>query len=116
VQCQLSEIKHQLFLYEAAESAAEFFSKVQKFWKKLCQRLWCLFPVVNSAYINFLTVHFVNVALVKLLICKSWLCTDMKDQHVIETLLSKKQQILLATQVVRMILKIDDVRAPNDQV
>ena len=42
--------------------------------------------------------------------------TDMKYQHVIETLLSKKQQILLATQVVRMILKIDDVRAPNDQM
>jgi len=41
---------------------------------------------------------------------------DMKEQHVIETLLSKKQQILLATQVVRMILKIDDVRAPNDKV
>jgi T-complex protein 1 subunit epsilon len=39
---------------------------------------------------------------------------DMKEQHVIEPLLSKKQQILLATQVVRMILKIDDVRAPND--
>lgn len=40
---------------------------------------------------------------------------DMKQQHVIETLLSKKQQIMLATQVVRMILKIDDVRAPNDR-
>lgn len=40
---------------------------------------------------------------------------DMKDQHVIETLLSKKQQIMLATQVVRMILKIDDVRAPQDR-
>lgn len=35
---------------------------------------------------------------------------DMKDQHVIETLHGKKQQILLATQLVRMILKIDDVR------
>jgi len=39
----------------------------------------------------------------------------MKDQHVVETLLSKKQQIMLATQVVRMILKIDDVRAPQDR-
>jgi T-complex protein 1 subunit epsilon len=39
----------------------------------------------------------------------------MKEQHVIEPLLSKKQQIMLATQVVRMILKIDDVRAPNDR-
>jgi len=39
---------------------------------------------------------------------------DMKEQHVIETLHSKKQQILLATQVVKMILKIDDVRCPDD--
>jgi len=34
---------------------------------------------------------------------------DMKEQHVVEGLQSKRQQILLATQVVRMILKIDDV-------
>lgn len=37
---------------------------------------------------------------------------DMKEQHVIETLTSKKQQISLATQLVRMILKIDDIRTP----
>jgi T-complex protein 1 subunit epsilon len=35
---------------------------------------------------------------------------DMKVQHVIETLHGKKQQISLATQLVRMILKIDDIR------
>jgi len=40
---------------------------------------------------------------------------DMKEQHVIEALLSKKQQIMLATQVVKMILKIDDIRAPSDR-
>jgi len=40
---------------------------------------------------------------------------DMKSQNVIETLVSKKQQILLATQVVKMILKIDDIRAPADR-
>lgn len=39
---------------------------------------------------------------------------NMKEQHVIETLRSKKQQILLATQLVKMILKIDDIRSPND--
>ena len=33
---------------------------------------------------------------------------DMKQQNVFETLIGKKQQMLLATQVVRMILKIDD--------
>ncbi|XP_046979598.1 T-complex protein 1 subunit epsilon [Schistocerca americana] len=40
---------------------------------------------------------------------------DMRQQHVIETLRSKKQQIVLATQLVKMILKIDDIRCPNDQ-
>lgn len=39
--------------------------------------------------------------------------SDMKDQRVIETLIGKKQQIQLATQLVRMILKIDDVRSPG---
>mmetsp|Transcript_636 Transcript_636/g.2518 ORF Transcript_636/g.2518 Transcript_636/m.2518 type:complete len:539 (-) Transcript_636:1532-3148(-) len=34
---------------------------------------------------------------------------DMKQQRVFETLIGKKQQIQLATQVVKMILKIDDV-------
>merc|ERR1712241_1209074 len=36
---------------------------------------------------------------------------DMKKQKVIESLHSKKSQILLATQLVKMILKIDDVRS-----
>lgn len=38
----------------------------------------------------------------------------MKAQNVIETLTSKTQQIVLATQLVKMILKIDDIRSPND--
>eukprot|EP00043_Microstomoeca_roanoka_P000790 m.29113 g.29113 ORF g.29113 m.29113 type:complete len:535 (+) comp10506_c0_seq1:85-1689(+) len=38
---------------------------------------------------------------------------DMKKQHVLETLIGKKQQISLATQLVKMILKIDDVREPS---
>ncbi|XP_076679330.1 chaperonin containing TCP1 subunit 5 [Andrena cerasifolii] len=38
---------------------------------------------------------------------------DMKVQNVVETLSSKTQQILLATQLVKMILKIDDIRSPN---
>ena len=41
--------------------------------------------------------------------------SDMKEKHVVESLHSKKQQIVLATQLVKMILKIDDVRTPNDQ-
>uniref|UniRef100_A0A4D5R963 T-complex protein 1 subunit epsilon n=1 Tax=Scolopendra viridis TaxID=118503 RepID=A0A4D5R963_SCOVI len=39
--------------------------------------------------------------------------SDMREQHVIETLIGKKQQISLATQLVKMILKIDDIRAPD---
>ncbi|XP_050358861.1 T-complex protein 1 subunit epsilon [Nymphalis io] len=41
---------------------------------------------------------------------------DMKAMNVIESLHSKKQQIALATQLVKMILKIDDVRSPADGV
>ncbi len=41
---------------------------------------------------------------------------DMKVQNVIETLIGKKQQINLATQLVKMILKIDDVRGPQGLV
>ena len=40
--------------------------------------------------------------------------SDMKTQNVIEALSSKREQIQLATQVVRMILKVDDVRVPDD--
>lgn len=35
--------------------------------------------------------------------------SDMKTQHVYDPLISKRQQFLLATQVVRMILRVDDV-------
>jgi len=37
----------------------------------------------------------------------------MREQNVFETLIGKKQQVLLATQVVKMILKIDDVISPS---
>lgn len=40
---------------------------------------------------------------------------DMREQHVIETLIGKKQQISLATQLVKMILKIDDIRVPDNK-
>lgn len=46
----------------------------------------------------------------KLVVCFS----DMKEQHVIETLIGKKQQISLATQLVKMILKIDDIRTQGE--
>jgi T-complex protein 1 subunit epsilon len=39
---------------------------------------------------------------------------NMKDQFVFETLIGKIQQFRLATQVVRMILKIDDVIKPSE--
>jgi T-complex protein 1 subunit epsilon len=39
---------------------------------------------------------------------------NMKQQRVFETLIGKQQQFLLATQLVKMILKIDDVIAPSE--
>jgi T-complex protein 1 subunit epsilon len=47
--------------------------------------------------------------------CMSKGTNDMKSQHVIETLIGKKQQINLATQLVKMILKIDDIRLPSEE-
>merc|ERR1711962_1443966 len=44
--------------------------------------------------------------------CMEMETSDMKEQYVIETLSSKKSQIQLATQLVKMILKIDDIRSP----
>jgi len=39
---------------------------------------------------------------------------DMKQQHVFDPLISKREQFLLATQLVKMVLKIDDVIAPGE--
>jgi len=39
---------------------------------------------------------------------------DMRTQKVFETLIGKQQQLLLATQLVKMILKIDDVISPSE--
>lgn len=39
---------------------------------------------------------------------------NMKNHSVVESLNSKKQQILLATQLVKLILKIDDVRSKGN--
>lgn len=44
----------------------------------------------------------------------SWQFPDMRDQNVIETLIGKQQQLMLATQLVKMILKIDDVISPSE--
>lgn len=41
--------------------------------------------------------------------CNNYGTNDMKLQHVCDPLISKKTQLLLATQLVRMILKIDDI-------
>jgi len=42
--------------------------------------------------------------------------SDMKKQKVFESMNSKKQQIQLATQVTKMILKIDDIIKPDEAV
>ena len=46
--------------------------------------------------------------------CNNTGINDMKIQHVCDPLISKKQQFLLATQLVKMILKIDDVITHNE--
>lgn len=46
--------------------------------------------------------------------CNNMGTTDMRVQGVMETLLGKRQQFLLATQVCKMILKIDDLIVTND--
>ena len=77
------------------------------------------FTVVGEYNINVITkLVFVciSVWVYNIYVCLFHVFADMKKQHVIETLLSKKQQIMLATQVVKMILKIDDVRAPSDRI
>ncbi|PWA55844.1 TCP-1/cpn60 chaperonin family protein [Artemisia annua] len=46
--------------------------------------------------------------------CNDTGTNDMREQNVFDTLIGKQQQILLATQVVKMILKIDDVITPSE--
>jgi len=46
--------------------------------------------------------------------CMSAGTTNMGEQGIYESVASKKQQLQLATQVVKMILKIDDVIAPQN--
>ena len=48
--------------------------------------------------------------------CKRVGTNDMKKQLVLETLSSKKAQIMLAVQVCKMILKIDDIRVHAEDV
>ena len=46
--------------------------------------------------------------------CNDTGTNDMREQNVFETYLSKRQQLFLATQVCKMILKIDDVIKPAE--
>eukprot|EP01053_Blabericola_migrator_P003880 Blabericola_migrator_1__3879@NODE_216_length_11289_cov_52_870166_g183_i0_p2_GENE_NODE_216_length_11289_cov_52_870166_g183_i0NODE_216_length_11289_cov_52_870166_g183_i0_p2_ORF_typecomplete_len539_score155_42Cpn60_TCP1/PF00118_24/1_2e171_NODE_216_length_11289_cov_52_870166_g183_i0846010076 len=48
--------------------------------------------------------------------CNSGVCADMLQRRVLESLGSKTHQLALATQVVKMILKIDDIIVPDDEV
>jgi T-complex protein 1 subunit epsilon len=47
------------------------------------------------------------------MVYKIFLILDMRSQHVFDPLISKRSQFLLATQLVKMVLKIDDVIAPG---
>lgn len=46
--------------------------------------------------------------------CNQMGTSDMRAQNVADPLISKRQQFLLATQLVKMILKIDDVITPTE--
>lgn len=46
--------------------------------------------------------------------CMATGTNDMREQRVFETLIGKQQQLLLATQLVKMILKIDDIISPSE--
>ncbi|CAK9186669.1 unnamed protein product [Ilex paraguariensis] len=46
--------------------------------------------------------------------CNNTGTNDTHEQNVFEALIGKQQQVLLATQVVKMILKIDDVISPSE--
>ena len=48
--------------------------------------------------------------------CNAVGTNDMREQKVFETLIGKQQQFVLATQVCRMILKIDDVIMPAEDL
>ncbi|KAK6590540.1 T complex chaperonin [Cryptosporidium xiaoi] len=47
--------------------------------------------------------------------CNSLCVSDMRDQKIFESLASKQHQLALATQAVKMILKIDDLIKPSEQ-
>lgn len=73
-----------------------------------------LAPMITNIYIYnlFIKFKFSNIfSIVKIIVILILL--DMKKQQVIETFHGKKQQILLAVQVVKQILKIDEVRATD---
>jgi len=67
----------------------------------------CIFNLFGEHHITNSFESLLNLIVLYLYI---FFLLDMKVQHVIETLHGKRQQITLATQLVRMILKIDDVR------
>lgn len=73
-------------------------------------RLVCCFPSANNllgAQLIFLKIAEKNPRLGVDAMARG--TNDMKEQHVFDTLIGKQQQFILATQVVKMILKIDDV-------
>ncbi|XP_051171886.1 T-complex protein 1 subunit epsilon [Leptopilina boulardi] len=69
-------------------------------------------PVNSLAEIKARQIAEYNAALG--IDCMNRGTSDMKVQNVIESLKSKTQQILLATQMVKMILKIDDIRSSSE--
>lgn len=71
-----------------------------------------LSPIETLAYVKAEQLRTGNAALG--VDCMQRGTNDMRAQKVFETLKGKEQQMLLASQLVKMILKIDDVIAPKE--
>ncbi|KAJ2823671.1 T-complex protein 1 subunit epsilon [Coemansia erecta] len=102
----------------AVERAADQVSSIEQYAMRSFARALDAIPMAlaeNSGLPPIETLSYVKSQQTKLGIsslgvdCMDTGVSDMKEQFVFDPLISKRQQFLLATQLVKMILKIDDV-------
>ncbi|KAJ2023904.1 T-complex protein 1 subunit epsilon, partial [Coemansia sp. S610] len=102
----------------AVEKAADQVSSIEQYAMRSFARALDVIPMTlaeNSGLPPIETLSYVKSQQIKQGIsslgvdCMDTGINDMKEQFVFDPLISKRQQFLLATQLVKMILKIDDV-------
>ena len=71
-----------------------------------------LSPIETLAQVKSRQVHEKNPRLG--IDCNLKGTNDMREQHVFDPMISKRSQFYLATQLVKMVLKIDDVIMPGE--